>query len=203
MDRGKARAILTVAVAFLMVALWLSYQHSHAPGPKAPALTESTPFAKESPPLTGWNQQTPAGGHGPGAGQSATAPPSQQPAAPAAAPSEALPAANQGPAGTSSIDRNAAMTELFKVHQMILSYHTLMGQNPVGTNAEIMKAIMGGNAHQAMLGPPEGQTLNGKGELLDPWGTPYFFHQLSGDHMEIRSAGPDRIMYTEDDVVMP
>ena len=64
----------------------------------------------------------------------------------------------------------------------------------MGTNAEIMKAIMGGNPKGAQLGPPEGQTLNGNGELIDRWGTPYFFHQLSKDLMEIRSAGPDRRM---------
>ena len=94
------------------------------------------------------------------------------------------------------------MVELEKVHSMIGSYHTLMGQNPVGTNAEIMKAIMGGNSHQAMLGPPPGQSLNANGELLDPWGTPYFFHQLSGNDMEIHSAGPDKIMGTGDDLVL-
>ncbi len=85
---------------------------------------------------------------------------------------------------------------------MIVDYHTLMGENPVGTNAEIMRALMGDNPHQATLGPPEGQTLNDKGELVDSWGTPYFFHQISGDHMEIHSAGPDKIMGTADDVVL-
>ena len=85
---------------------------------------------------------------------------------------------------------------------MITDYHTLMGENPVGTNAEIMKALMGHNPHQATLGPPAGASLNGQGELIDRWGTPYFFHQLSRDAMEIRSAGPDRKMYTNDDLVV-
>ncbi len=89
-----------------------------------------------------------------------------------------------------------------KVRRMIIDYHTLMGENPVGTNAEIMQAIMGENGRQATLGPPEGQTLNGKGELVDDWGTPYFFHQLSKDRMEIHSAGPDKIMGTPDDIVV-
>ena len=64
-----------------------------------------------------------------------------------------------------------------------------------------MKAVMGGNAVQAKLGPPEGQSLNENGELVDRWGTPYFFHQLSKNNMEIRSAGPDRVMWTGDDVI--
>ena len=94
------------------------------------------------------------------------------------------------------------MIALDKTQHMITGYHTVMGENPVGTNAEIMKALMGGNPHQATFGPMDGQQLNGKGELVDPWGTPYFFHQLSGDVMEIHSAGPDKIMGTADDLVV-
>ncbi len=83
---------------------------------------------------------------------------------------------------------------------MFRNFRTRLGENPVGTNAEIMKTIMGGNPVQARLGPPEGQLLNDQGELLDRWSTPYFFHQLSKTEMEVRSAGPDRLMWTGDDL---
>ncbi len=98
-------------------------------------------------------------------------------------------------------ERRSGLIEADKVSIMLRDYRTRMGENPFGTNAEIMQAIMGGNPKGAMLGPPEGQTLNRDGELLDAWGTPYFFHQLSKSDMEIRSAGPDRVLYTEDDIV--
>ena len=98
--------------------------------------------------------------------------------------------------------RDGAAVEIGKVRRMIVDFHTLMGENPIGTNAEIMRALMGGNPRQATLGPPEGESLNDKGELVDPWGTPYFFHQLSRDRMEVRSAGPDKVMGTADDVVV-
>jgi len=88
-----------------------------------------------------------------------------------------------------------------KIALMLRDYRSLTGENPVGTNAEIMKAIMGGNPKGAQLGPPEGQHLNENGELIDRWGTPYFFHQLSKDVMEIRSAGPDRRLWNDDDIV--
>lgn len=91
--------------------------------------------------------------------------------------------------------------ELDKVRLMLRDYRTLYHENPVGTNAEIMKAVMGGNPKQAQLGPPEGQTLNANGELVDRWGTPYFFHQLSSELMEIRSAGSDKTLWTSDDIV--
>ena len=93
------------------------------------------------------------------------------------------------------------MIEVDKVSLMIRDYRTLANENPVGTNTEIMAAVMGGNPKGATLGPPEGMSLNDKGELIDRWGTPYFFHQLSRDQMEIRSAGADKVMWTEDDAV--
>jgi hypothetical protein len=49
--------------------------------------------------------------------------------------------------------------------------------------------------------PDSGLRINEKGELVDAWGTPFFFHQLSGSEMEIRSAGPDKVMWTDDDLV--
>jgi hypothetical protein len=99
-------------------------------------------------------------------------------------------------------ERKAALVDLDNVQFMLRDFRALMHGNPEGTNAEIMKSVMGGNANHAQLGPPQGQSINERGELVDRWGTPYFFHQLSKDEMEIRSAGPDRKMWTTDDVVM-
>lgn len=84
---------------------------------------------------------------------------------------------------------------------MFRSYRNLFGENPVGTPAEIMKSLMGGNPKSATLGPPDGLPLNEQGELLDRWGSPFFFHQLSAETLEIRSAGPDRILWNEDDLI--
>lgn len=92
--------------------------------------------------------------------------------------------------------------KLDQVALMLRDYRTLMKENPVGTNAEIMATLMGGNPKRAQLGPPGGVGLNDQGELLDQWGTPYFFHQMSAKVMEIHSAGPDKKMWTSDDVVV-
>lgn len=75
------------------------------------------------------------------------------------------------------------------------------GGNPVGTNAEIVKTLNGGNPQGARYLPRENLRLNGQGELLDHYGTPYFFHALSATEMEVRSAGTDRTMWTADDIV--
>ncbi len=84
---------------------------------------------------------------------------------------------------------------------MLRDFRTSTGENPVGTNAEIMKTLMGDNPRGAKFGPPEGMTLNGEGELIDSWGSPFFFHQVSRDVMEIISAGPDKRRGTEDDLI--
>jgi hypothetical protein len=82
-------------------------------------------------------------------------------------------------------------------------FSTRFGSNPTGTNPEITKALTGSNPKQmTFLDPEDGLRVNGKGELIDNWGTAFFFHQLSGKEMEIHSAGPDRNMWTEDDLVV-
>ena len=80
-------------------------------------------------------------------------------------------------------------------------YAIALNGNPVGTNAEITAALLGDNLKQLKLGVPSGSSVNAGGELCDPWGTPWFFHQLSAKKMELRSAGPDRKLYTEDEFV--
>src|SRR5215471_28234 len=82
-------------------------------------------------------------------------------------------------------------------------YSSMFGGNPVGTNPEITRALNGENPKQTkFLKPEAGVRINATGELVDPWGTPLFFHQISGTEMEIRSAGPDRRMWTADDVMV-
>lgn len=78
----------------------------------------------------------------------------------------------------------------------------MFGGNPVGTNPEITAALAGNNPKQINFIKPEaGMQINGNGELVDAWGAPLFFHQLSGTDMEVRSAGPDRKLWTPDDLV--
>jgi hypothetical protein len=81
-------------------------------------------------------------------------------------------------------------------------YSSRFRGNPVGTNQEITSALNGKNPGKVVfLNSEDGMRINDQGELVDNWGTPYFFHQLSGTEMEIHSAGPDRKMWTSDDLV--
>ena len=89
------------------------------------------------------------------------------------------------------------------MRSVIQKYGATFGGNPVGTNAEITRALNGDNpGHANFLGGIPGTQINSNGELLDPWGTPYFFHQVSGSDMEVHSAGPDRTMWDSDDIIL-
>jgi hypothetical protein len=91
---------------------------------------------------------------------------------------------------------------LDNVRHAIHDYGAAFGGNPVGVNSEITSQLDGANPkHINFIQANAGMRINEKGELIDPWGTPYFFHQLSGAEMEIHSAGPDKIMWTADDLV--
>jgi hypothetical protein len=94
------------------------------------------------------------------------------------------------------------VTVLQNMSRAVRQYGEMFGGNPVGTNPEITSQLTGRNPkHINFISAEAGLRINGNGELVDPWGTPYFFHQISGHEMEIHSAGPDRIMWTADDMV--
>ena len=92
---------------------------------------------------------------------------------------------------------------LENMRRAVINYGSTFSGNPVGTNPEIAAALNGENPKQIkFIDPENGLRINGNGELVDSWGTPFFFHQLSATDMEVRSAGPDKIMWTADDLVI-
>jgi hypothetical protein len=94
-------------------------------------------------------------------------------------------------------------TALQNVRRAVHQYGEMFGGNPVGTNPEITSQLSGDNPkHINFISPQPGAHIDAEGELVDEWGTPYFFHQISGSEMEIHSAGPDKIMWTSDDLVV-
>jgi len=133
-------------------------------------------------------------GDGPDAGPAADV-------APPAPIAVATPAASAPGPTASPISDPGIEAALENVQFALRDYRAVLGGNPVGNNAEITAALLGDNPRQLRLPLPEGSALTPDGELADRWGTPYFFHQLSGSRMEIRSAGPDRRMWTADDGV--
>jgi hypothetical protein len=73
-------------------------------------------------------------------------------------------------------------------------------QLPMSVNEDWAAAFRGKNpAHETFL-PDTHVAFNAQGQLVDRWGTPLFFHALGGHRFEIRSAGPDKKMWTDDDL---
>jgi hypothetical protein len=105
-------------------------------------------------------------------------------------------------AGTNEAPVLPPLTILDHARVVMHNYRDACGEDPVGDNAEITAALMGKNPKQINFVPADsGLRLNEKGEMVDAWGTPFFFHQISGKEMEISSAGKDRVMWTPDDLL--
>jgi hypothetical protein len=69
-----------------------------------------------------------------------------------------------------------------------------------GLNHEIVAALRGENENGIAVLPSDLLAFSAAGELLDRWGTPYYFHPISRTVLEIRSLGPDKKLWTSDDI---
>jgi hypothetical protein len=142
-------------------------------------------------------------GAGPLSGPAASAGPAA-PANAAGAPASAY--ANEEPShladrlNTPGADINSDLRVLNDIFVQFRS--ATHGGNPIGENSEITAALTGRNRLDFAFIPRNHPAINARGELCDRWGNPFFFHQLSGTQMEIRSAGPDGKLWTDDDRVL-
>jgi hypothetical protein len=70
-------------------------------------------------------------------------------------------------------------------------YKERVGSYPVGSNAQVAKALNGENNKNVIIMVGRKTELNEKGEFVDPWGTPMRIY-FSDSGVLIRSAGPNR-----------
>ncbi len=71
---------------------------------------------------------------------------------------------------------------------------------PLSANEDWADLLRGQNAAHERFLPNQHVALNSRGQLVDRWGTALFFHALGGRRYELRSAGPDKKMWTADDL---
>ena len=71
---------------------------------------------------------------------------------------------------------------------------------PLSANEDWAALFRGQNAAHEQLLPAQHVALNAQGQLVDRWSTPLFFHALGEGRYEIRSAGPDKKLWTTDDI---
>jgi hypothetical protein len=127
---------------------------------------------------------------------------------PLSPPSSAMP--NQSPALLGeTILRDYANTNLPPQNDLTLMSRLMdnsrlllksAANRPLSANEDWADFLRGKNsAHERFL-PDNHVALNTNGQLVDRWGTPLFFHALGGGRFDIRSAGPDRKLWTDDDI---
>jgi hypothetical protein len=70
-------------------------------------------------------------------------------------------------------------------------YREFVGNYPTGNNIAIAKALLGQSEKKVLILAVRRASINDKGEILDPWGTPLQFY-FSHNEVMIRSAGPNK-----------
>ena len=95
--------------------------------------------------------------------------------------------------------------DLAALHDLVAGYlQSGLGDSrrSIGFNEDLIPAL----TDRAALGdaalPLDHPSIR-DGHLLDRWGTPWQVHPLAADDIQLRSAGPDRRLYTADDLMMP
>jgi hypothetical protein len=83
---------------------------------------------------------------------------------------------------------NQDVDDLFTALQ---KYKEKVGTFPIGGNAEVAKALQGGNPKSVIVIVGKKTNMNDRGEFVDPWGTPLRIY-FSDTGVLIRSAGPNR-----------
>lgn len=94
-----------------------------------------------------------------------------------------------------AFERNASTAhfndDVDNLFYALQQYKEHIGSYPVGSNAEIAKALKGENPKNMIILIGRKQPVNSKGELVDPWGTPLRIY-FAGEGILIRSAGPNK-----------
>jgi hypothetical protein len=103
-------------------------------------------------------------------------------------------------AGSSAEDDLKQVAEVWQSALLLIKDYDRF---PLPDNAAITAFLQGKNPHRVAWIRPGHPAVSGNGELLDRWDSPLFFHRESSRTTTFRSAGPDRKLWTEDDVVWP
>jgi hypothetical protein len=93
------------------------------------------------------------------------------------------------------------LRDLEIMNEFVDLYRKSFSHLPVGSNEDITAILTGQNPKKGLLFPSDSPMII-KGQIVDRWGTPYWLHPNSGARMEIRSAGPDKNLFSPDDIVL-
>ena len=95
--------------------------------------------------------------------------------------------------------------DLRKIQHVAVGYFSLIKDSqrfPIGGNEDFAAALRGENPNREVFLRPGNPIFSRDGLLIDRWGSPLVVHPLAWRQLEFRSAGPDRIPYNADDLVL-
>jgi len=102
-------------------------------------------------------------------------------------------------------EATAPIEDLRKLHHVLGGYFSVIkdpSRFPIGGNADLAAALRGENANREVFLPAGHAIFSKDGLIQDRWGTPVIVHPEGWRQIELRSAGPDKKPYTEDDLVI-
>ncbi|MGJ8696261.1 MAG: hypothetical protein ACSHYF_08075 [Verrucomicrobiaceae bacterium] len=70
-------------------------------------------------------------------------------------------------------------------------------------NEDLSALLRGKNNYKTPFVSPDSHIFNEEKMIIDRWGTPIHIHTISSDVFELRSAGPDKKLFTQDDPIWP
>jgi len=90
------------------------------------------------------------------------------------------------------------------LHALLRQHLRRLGRReglPIGNDSDLAAVLKGQNPMKYAALPINHPAFGSNGRLCDRWGSPYFVHPVAEADFEIRSAGPDRKMFTPDDLI--
>lgn len=95
--------------------------------------------------------------------------------------------------------------DLRKIHRVATGYFSVVkdpARFPIGGNEDFAAALRGENPNLEVFVRAGNPVFSAQGLLMDRWGSPLVIHPEGWRQLEIRSAGPDRIPYNGDDLIV-
>ena len=95
--------------------------------------------------------------------------------------------------------------DLRKIHRVAIGYFSVIKEAsrfPIGGNEDFSAALCGENANHEVFVRPSNPLFSSDGLIVDRWGSAVIVHPISWQQLELRSAGPDRVPYNMDDLVL-
>lgn len=95
--------------------------------------------------------------------------------------------------------------DLRKLQHVVSGYFSVIkdaSRFAIGGNEDLSAALRGENPNREVFVRNEHPVFAGGALLTDRWGSPLIVHPEAWKQLELRSAGPDKIPYNEDDLVL-